>query len=239
MDLIITSRMASSRLPGKALKEVIGFGPMLKILIDRAKLSNAIERVIIATTDLESDDVLVEWAESQSYLTYRGSENDVLKRIIDTCDYYKVDNFIEILGDNPLVVPDIIKQCVEEFQSKGLRYIATMTKEYDYADLDFCFPIGMRVQVISSQLMHEIEKNALDDYSREHATSYIYDKTHLEDIELFRNEIIKGDNEYVNWNYAVNDLEGFNNMAFIINKCGIDASLVDIISLSKQVRMFN
>ena len=83
-----------------------------------------------------------------------------------------------------------------------------------------------------------IDQNAIDDYSREHATSYVYDKTDLDDIELFKNDIIKGDNEYVNWNYAVNDLEGFNNMAFIINKCGIDASLVDIISLSKQVGMF-
>ena len=65
MDLIITSRMGSSRLPGKALKEVVGFGSMLEILIKRAKLSNQIDRVIIATTKLESDDALVDWAKAK------------------------------------------------------------------------------------------------------------------------------------------------------------------------------
>ena len=141
MDLIITSRMGSSRLPGKALKEVVGFGSMLEILIKRAKLSNQIDRVIIATTKLESDDELADWAKSKNYNFFRGSENDVLQRLIDTCEHYNVNNFIEILGDNPFVDPDVINKCITTFKSKSLNYVATMTKEYKYADLNFCFPI--------------------------------------------------------------------------------------------------
>ena len=120
MDLIITSRMASSRLPGKALKEVVGFGPMLEVLINRAKKSGSVDRVIIATTTLESDDVLVEWANQKSYHTYRGSENNVLGRLIGACDQYKINDFVEILGDNPLVDPDVVCKCVSQYENEYL-----------------------------------------------------------------------------------------------------------------------
>tara|TARA_X000000368_G_C23054046_1_gene722956 strand:+ start:966 stop:1685 length:720 start_codon:yes stop_codon:yes gene_type:complete len=238
MDLIITSRMASSRLPGKALKEVVGFGSMLEILINRAKLSNKIDRVIIATTKLKSDDELVEWSKSKNYLTYRGSENNVLQRLIDTCDFYNIENFIEILGDNPLVDPTVITNCVNLFKSKDLIYVATMTKEYKYADLNFCFPIGIRVQIISSSLLKYISDNISNDYEKEHATSFLYDKPELEGVELLKNDIYEDKLGFSNWNYAVNDIDGFNNMAFILSSLGMKFSWIEMIKLSNSVKMF-
>jgi spore coat polysaccharide biosynthesis protein SpsF len=239
MDLIITSRMGSSRLPGKALKEVVGFGSMLEILIKRAKLSNQIDRVIIATTKLESDDALVDWAKEKNYNFFRGSENDVLQRLIDTCEHYNVKNFIEILGDNPFVDPDVINKCVRTFKSKSLNYVATMTKEYKYADLNFCFPIGIRIQIISTQILKLIKDNITSDYEREHATSYLYDKPNLEGVELIKNDIYEDKLGFSNWNYAVNDIDGFNNMAFILATLGIDFSWIEMIKLSNKVKMFN
>lgn len=238
MDLIITSRMGSSRLPGKALKEVVGFGSMLEILIKRAKLSNQIDRVIISTTKLESDDKLVEWAKAKNYNFYRGSENNVLQRLIDTCEYYNVKNFVEILGDNPLVDPDVIKKCISTFNSKNLNYVATMTKEYKFADLNFCFPIGIRVQIISLKILELIKNNITTDYEREHATSYLYDKPNLEGLELIKNDLYKDKLGFSNWNYAVNDMEGFNNMAFILSSLGIKFTWIEMIKLSNKVNMF-
>ena len=239
MDLIITSRMGSSRLPGKALKEVIGFGSMLEILIKRAKLSKQIDRVIIATTKLESDDELVEWAKSKNYESFRGSENNVLQRLIDTCDFFNIKDFIEILGDNPFVDPTVINRCVNEYNTKKLRYVATMTKEYKYANLNFCFPIGIRVQIISLKILNFINDNISDDYQREHATSFLYDKPNLEGVELIKNDIHDDNVGFSSWNYAVNDIDGFNNMAFIISKLGMNFSWIDMVKLSNKVKMFN
>lgn len=239
MDLIITSRMGSSRLPGKALKEVVGFGSMLEILIKRAKLSNQIDRVIIATTKLKSDDDLVDWAKMKNYNFFRGSENNVLQRLIDTCEHYNVKNFVEILGDNPLVDPDVIKKCISTFNSKNLNYVATMTKEYKFADLNFCFPIGIRVQIISLKVLKLIKDNITTDYEKEHATSYLYDKPNLKGLELVKNDIYKDKLGFSNWNYAVNDIDGFNNMAFILSSLGINFSWIEMIKLSNKVNMFN
>lgn len=230
--------MASSRLPGKALKEVIGFGKMLEILINRAKFSNQIDRVIIATTTLESDDVLVEWAKSKKYNFFRGSENNVLQRLIDTCTFFNITDFIEILGDNPFVDPGVINKCIETYKVKNLRYVATMTKEYKYADLKFCYPIGIRVQIISLGMLEFINNNISDKYQREHATSYLYDKPKLEGVELVRNELHHDKIDFSNWNYAVNDIDGFNNMSFILSKLGMNFSWTDMVRLSHEVKMF-
>lgn len=231
--------MGSSRLPGKALKEVVGFGSMLEILIKRAKLSNQIDRVIIATTKLKSDDDLVDWAKMKNYNFFRGSENNVLQRLIDTCEHYNVKNFVEILGDNPLVDPDVIKKCISTFNSKNLNYVATMTKEYKFADLNFCFPIGIRVQIISLKVLKLIKDNITTDYEKEHATSYLYDKPNLKGLELVKNDIYKDKLGFSNWNYAVNDIDGFNNMAFILSSLGINFSWIEMIKLSNKVNMFN
>ena len=212
---------------------------MLEILIKRAKLSNQIDRVIIATTKLESDDELIEWAKSKNYESFRGSENDVLQRLIDTCEFFNIKDFIEILGDNPFVDPDVINKCITTFKSKSLNYVATMTKEYKYADLNFCFPIGIRIQIISTQILKLIKDNITSDYEREHATSYLYDKPNLKGVELIKNDIYEDKLGFSNWNYAVNDIDGFNNMAFILATLGINFSWIEMIKLSNKVKMFN
>jgi len=150
-----------------------------------------------------------------------------------------VKNFVEILGDNPLVDPDVIKKCISTFNSKNLNYVATMTKEYKFADLNFCFPIGIRVQIISLKVLKLIKDNITTDYEKEHATSYLYDKPNLKGLELVKNDIYKDKLGFSNWNYAVNDIDGFNNMAFILSSLGINFSWIEMIKLSNKVNMFN
>ena len=54
---IIEARMTSSRLPGKVLKKVMG-KPLLYYLVKRVKKSNLINKIIIATTKNNEDNVL-------------------------------------------------------------------------------------------------------------------------------------------------------------------------------------
>ena len=147
-------------------------------------------------------------------------------------------NFIEILGDNPLVDPTVITNCVDLYKSKDLTYVATMTKEYKYADLNFCFPIGIRVQIISYSILKYISDNISNDYEKEHATSFLYDKPELEGVELLKNNIYEDKLGFSNWNYAVNDIDGFNNMAFILSSLGINFSWVEMVQFSNNVNMF-
>ena len=76
---IIQARMGSSRLPGKVLKEVCG-KPLLWHLVQRLKTSQAIDKIIIATTDNEADRPILELAQRMGISGFAGSEENVLDR---------------------------------------------------------------------------------------------------------------------------------------------------------------
>ncbi len=50
--------MGSSRLPGKTLELIYG-KPMLEHLVDRVRACDAIENIVLATTNSTEDDILV------------------------------------------------------------------------------------------------------------------------------------------------------------------------------------
>ena len=78
---IVEARMGSSRLPGKTLMDLCG-EPLIKRVIDRIKCSTKIDRIILATTINNDDDELVEYAKTQNIYVYRGSEKNVLERVV-------------------------------------------------------------------------------------------------------------------------------------------------------------
>ncbi|MFM6398939.1 MAG: cytidylyltransferase domain-containing protein, partial [Planktothrix sp.] len=77
----IEARMTSSRLPGKVLLPAQG-KPMLYHLVSRLKAVPSINEIVLATTINATDDVLIDFAKQESILSYRGSEEDVMSRVI-------------------------------------------------------------------------------------------------------------------------------------------------------------
>ena len=71
----IQIRMGSSRLPGKALKEIAGKS-LLEWQIERLKRSLLIDEIVVATTLKPQDDVLEQEAERLDVSCFRGSEDD-------------------------------------------------------------------------------------------------------------------------------------------------------------------
>ena len=65
---IIQARMGSSRLPGKVMKKINGDIPMLKFQLDQLKFSKNIDQIIIATTTLETDNVIVDFCINNNYI---------------------------------------------------------------------------------------------------------------------------------------------------------------------------
>ena len=77
---IIQARMGSSRLPGKVLKELEEGKSVLFYLLKQLKHCKLIEKIVIATTDLEEDDKIAAFADKEGIPCFRGSSNDVLER---------------------------------------------------------------------------------------------------------------------------------------------------------------
>ena len=109
----IEARMTSSRLPGKVLMEING-KPVLEILIDRLKRSKYINEIVIATSSNDADDRIEELGKELNVAVFRGSEDDVLGRVVGAVETLKGDIIVEITGDCPLMDPEVMDSVIEE-----------------------------------------------------------------------------------------------------------------------------
>jgi spore coat polysaccharide biosynthesis protein SpsF len=174
---IIQARMGSTRLPGKVLREV-GGKPILQILVNRIKRCKQIDSIVIATTEREEDDKIIELAKKLGVKWYRGSEDDVLKRFIDASRAVKADIVIRVTADNPLTDPKWMDSLIE----------AHLKNRADYTRCTGVI-LGTAVEVVNRVILEKIYPIAEQAEYREHVTYYIYThpelfKTHTVDFGL-------------------------------------------------------
>ena len=93
VGIIIEARMNSSRLPGKVLKQVNNL-PILLFMIKRVKLIKNVDKIIIATTTSHKDNVICKLAEKNNINYFRGSENNVMSRVIQAAENYNIRHIV-------------------------------------------------------------------------------------------------------------------------------------------------
>lgn len=92
--------MTSTRLPGKVMLQAAG-QPFLQHMINRLKQVPSLDQIILATTINHQDDVLVDLAESNGIKYFRGSEDDVLGRVLLSAESFGTDVIVQTTGDCP------------------------------------------------------------------------------------------------------------------------------------------
>lgn len=95
--------------------EVMG-KPLIVHMLDRIKHSTHIEDIVICTSTNSQDDPLEEIAEKEHVRCFRGSEDDVLERLLGAAKSYNASNFANITADCPLIDPYFIDRAVEEYE---------------------------------------------------------------------------------------------------------------------------
>ena len=240
MDVIIVARMGSSRLPGKTLKK-IGNNCMIEVLIKRLKYSKKIDRIILSTTLNKEDDELYNWAKTKSIDIFRGSSENVLQRIKKTADFFNINNFVFILGDNPLVDYRLVDYCIDTFlSSKNLDFLTTFSYEYnEYCNSKLFFPVGIRVQILSKCILDDIFSKVSDNYNQEHSTSYIIQNINNYNVKFIDAAGKFSKSNLKNYNLAVNNINQFNDVDLIFKffdyRIDIDInSVVDYINSRKE-----
>ena len=163
---ILEARMGSSRLPGKSLKKLCG-EPLIKRVIDRIQCSKKINDIVLATTTNPLDDELVEYIKSININYYRGSEENVLERVVLAAEKFCCDNIVELHGDNPFLDPTIIDLAISKYESSECDYISNTIEK--------TFPMGLRVQVFPTKLLKEIYDTIDDPAVNEHVSLYFYE----------------------------------------------------------------
>ena len=152
--------MTSSRLPGKILMEAAG-KPMLEHMVERLRRVSLLEDIIIATTTNAQDDPVIKLAEKLRVRWYRGSEHDVLGRVLAAAKKNQVDIIVETTGDCPLIDPDIVSTAIETFASSNVDYVSNALEPRSY-------PTGMDTQVFATSILADVASrtNCYFRYSR-------------------------------------------------------------------------
>lgn len=133
--VIIPARYASTRLPGKPLKDING-KPMIVHVLERARESGA-GRIIVAT---DNDQVAraVEAAGGEVCMTradhHSGTER--LAEVIEKCDFSDDTIIVNVQGDEPMIPPVIIRQVAENL-AQSLAGMATLAVPIDCAEEAF------------------------------------------------------------------------------------------------------
>lgn len=182
IGIILVARLSSSRLPQKNILPIEG-KPMIQHLAERVANVKSPSKIIIATSDLPSDDPLEELAKNIGINCYRGSLNNVMERITGAAEKYQCNTIVEILGDNPLVHSELIDDVIELYENNNYDYAATVTSEYSPYDNNLTpFSIGLRVQVYSIESARKYVNYPEYIESNKHPCAYIFENPKIFNI---------------------------------------------------------
>ncbi|MBN1547485.1 MAG: glycosyltransferase family protein [Syntrophaceae bacterium] len=194
---IVEARMNSSRLPGKVLKPILG-KPMLELLVERIKQARRVDQIVVATTDSTSDDPIEALANRLNVGCFRGSEDDVLDRVLQAARRYSADIIIEITGDCPLIEAQKIDQMLISYQH--MRYDFMMNR------FDGSYPPGLGLRIFRKETLEKVNRLTQDPVDREHVTLYVWEHPELFSIYSFQNNL---DQKYWNIRMTVDNEEDF------------------------------
>ena len=162
----IEARMSSSRLPGKVLKPILG-RPTLELLVERLRRAQSLNEVVVATTTNTADDSIEALTREIGVACYRGSEDDVLDRVLKAAQSVSADVIVEITGDCPLIDPHVVDRLVNCYRTNRVDYVANT--------LWRTFPRGLDTQVFATRTLEEVSRLTQEPADREHVSLYIYE----------------------------------------------------------------
>ena len=138
---------------------------MLATLVKRLKSVDSIDQIVLATTTNHTDDILVSEAEALSISVYRGSEDNVLDRVLKAADSVNGKTIVEITGDCPLIDPNIIEQCIKIYECHNVDYVSNV--------IERSYPDGMDVQVFDVEVLRKSSTMTTDPLDLEHVSLHI------------------------------------------------------------------
>src|SRR2546427_4884432 len=172
----IEARMTSTRLLGKSVKEIIG-RPMLGLLVERIKHCKKIDQIVIATTDNPSDDIIEELAKKMSVGCFRGSEDDVLDRVLSAAKSFGADIILELWGDSPLMDSYILDNIVEYYLQNDFDCVGTTLPNFPKT-----FPLGLSALIFSTKILEDVDRITQNPVDRENVSNYIYEHSEIYEI---------------------------------------------------------
>jgi spore coat polysaccharide biosynthesis protein SpsF len=170
--IVVQARMSSTRLPGKVLMPILGKS-LLARMIERLQQIRHQVTIVIAATESEGDDAIVDEAAKLGVPCYRGDMSNLVERHYQAAKPYGAEVVLKIPSDCPLIDPRII--------DKVLDFFFAHSGEYDYVSNlhPATWPDGNDVEVMTMSCLENVRKNASATLELEHTTPYIWEHPQL------------------------------------------------------------
>ena len=229
IGIIIQARLGSTRLPGKILLPFYGDQTIIDILM--AKLHIFGVSVVTATTTDPNNDRLAARLLAKGELIYRGSENDVLDRFIQTAEEFHFEGIVRICSDNPFIDTEGLDSLIKKAQNSKADYIGFKINGLPSIKTHF----GFWGEFVTLDALKKVATSTDNTQAHEHVTIHIYthpEEYHCEWIEC--PDFIQGRNDI---RLTVDTQEDFANAQRVysdLSKMHPDFGLKDIINYIDQ-----
>ena len=141
--VVIPARFASTRLPGKPLKDIAGMS-MIQRVYQQARKSQAVQ-VIVATDDQRVFDEVKDFGgEVCMTSTDHQSGTDRLQEVAEHYSFSDDHIVVNVQGDEPLIPPEVIDQVAENLASHSQAGVSTLCEPIE-TDEDFNNPNIVKV----------------------------------------------------------------------------------------------
>ena len=161
---VLQARLSSRRLPGKVLKPILGT-PMLLHQIRRIERTKLIDKLVVATSEDQTDDPIAALCDANNMTCFRGALDDVLDRFYNAARPYNPKHVVRLTGDCPLTDPEIIDKVIKLHLECG--------NDYTSNALEPTFPDGLDNEAVKFSVLSEAWRKADTQAQREHVTLYI------------------------------------------------------------------
>lgn len=178
--IVVSARMASARAPGKALAALAG-RPLLDVLLERLQSARGVDGVALATSVRPENDVLEALAARRGVFTFRGSEDDVLRRHVDCAHALGARHVVRVTADNPLTDLETLERLVALHHARGA--------DYTYVPGEALL-MGILSEVISAAALERAWERGEARHRSELMTLYI--KEHPEEFAIATGELPEG-----------------------------------------------
>ena len=162
---VVQARMSSTRLPGKVMAPILG-EPMIAKQFERIRRARTLTKVVVATSTDCSDDPLAAYLTSKGRAPFRGSLHDVLDRYARAAEAAgDPSHVVRITGDCPLIDPEVIDEAVRLALASKAAYTGNVEQR--------TYPVGLDVEVMTTEALLTAAVEAVDPFEREHVTPFL------------------------------------------------------------------
>lgn len=165
---IVQARLGSSRLPLKSLLSLRGT-PIIDWVTRRLSAARRLDGILVAVPDTELDRVLLEHLERRGVPAMAGPEQDVLRRFRLAARAADAGLVVRVCADNPCIWGEAVDRLVDFYRNNACDYA------YNHIPRNNLWPDGLGAEILSRELLEELDDRARLPAQREHCLNHIWD----------------------------------------------------------------